>query len=262
MTWIQSALAALALILLGPGFALAAKPKPAPVRLLVPAYFYPAGDGLAAWKRLLSSAEKAPVVAIVNPDSGPGQRVDDNYSAVLRLAKTSQATLIGYVTLGYGKRPLSAVKADIDRWLDFYPGVAGVFLDEQPSQADQAPVALASFSYARRRFPNGLIVSNPGVVCAREYLGGNDGPSICVFEQGTGFDAFALPDWSSRFGPERFAVLIYNVQSADLMRQRFREALRKRAGLLYITDAPGTMPWGRLPSYWDDELTEAARAIP
>ncbi len=30
------------------------------VRILVPAYFYPAGDGLAHWDRLLADADKAP----------------------------------------------------------------------------------------------------------------------------------------------------------------------------------------------------------
>lgn len=61
----------------------------ASVRLLVPACFYPAGEGLTAWKRMMKSAAEAPIAAIVNPDSGPGK------------------------------------KADIDSWLHFYPEVQG-----------------------------------------------------------------------------------------------------------------------------------------
>ena len=37
-----------------------------------------------------------------------------------------------------------------------------------------------------------------------------------------------------------------------------RDALRTRAAYVYITDAAGPMPWGRLPSYWADEVAEAA----
>lgn len=99
-----------------------------PVRILVPAYFYPSRDGLTAWKELLSSASAAPVVAIVNPASGPGRRVDPNYEEVFRLAKSSKATLIGYVTLSYAKRPAAEVKAEIDTWVKFYPRHSGDLL--------------------------------------------------------------------------------------------------------------------------------------
>ncbi|HVW00951.1 MAG TPA: spherulation-specific family 4 protein, partial [Planctomycetaceae bacterium] len=113
----------------------AAESNEAPIRLLVPAYFYPAGEGLVAWKKLIASAEQTPVVAIVNPDSGPGKRVDAVYHEIFQWAKPSKIKLIGYVTLSYAERPISAVKADIDSWLHFYPEVAGIFFDEQPSQA-------------------------------------------------------------------------------------------------------------------------------
>src|SRR5262245_23596988 len=98
--------------------ATADEPTKAPaVRLLVRAYVYPARDGLAAWKQLLESANRTPIVVIVNPASGPGRRVDSNYEEVLRLAKSSKATLIGYVTLTYAKRPVEEVKTDVDTWL-------------------------------------------------------------------------------------------------------------------------------------------------
>ena len=48
--------------------------RPAGPRLLVPAYIYPANDGRKDWQRLIAAASKVDVVAIVNPDSGPGSR--------------------------------------------------------------------------------------------------------------------------------------------------------------------------------------------
>ena len=50
-----------------------AKPR---TTLLVPAYFYPAGDGLQHWDDLLAAADRVPIVAIVNPASGPGKAAD------------------------------------------------------------------------------------------------------------------------------------------------------------------------------------------
>ena len=46
-------------------------------------------------------AGEAGVVAIVNPASGPGKRVDANYTKVLEQAKKSKVTLIGYVSTKY-----------------------------------------------------------------------------------------------------------------------------------------------------------------
>jgi hypothetical protein len=252
-------LGALAIGLLLSSTACAADP---PVRLLVPAYFYPAGEGLKAWERLIASAAKAPIVAIVNPGSGPGTAVDANYRTVFERARGSKITLIGYVTLGYAKRPVAAVNADVDRWLTFYPEVQGIFFDEQPSGAEGAPFAAECFAYARRKIRDARIVSNPGVVCAVDYLKDEGSPTVCLFEHETGIDAYQPPDWAARFGSDRFAVLLYRVAGADGMRRSLRAAARKRAGFLYITDAGGANPWDRLPSYWDDEVAELNRITP
>jgi hypothetical protein len=121
---------------------------PAPVRLLVPAYFYPSGQGLKSWEQLLAAAGKTPIVAIVNPASGPGKQVDEHYRALLLRARRSKLTLIGYVTLGYARRPVADVKADVDRWLSFYPEIGGIFFDEQPSGPEHAAFAADCFAHA------------------------------------------------------------------------------------------------------------------
>ena len=234
--------------------------KPAaPVRLLIPAYFYPAGSALKDWKRLFEAARTVPLAAIVNPDSGPGKRADANYKDIFSRARNTKLTLLGYVTLSYGKRPISAVKADVDSWLYFYPEVQGLFLDEQPSQPEFAPFALEVFAYVRGRLGNGLMVTNPGVPCAPEYLAGRDAPVACLFEHETGFSSFQIPDWARAKGADFVAMLFYHVKSADLMRTTLADATRKGAGYCYITDAPGPNPWDRLPTYWQQEVDEAAR---
>ena len=234
-----------------------AQDRPAqPIRLLVPAYFYPADDGLKDWKRLLDAAAKTPIAAIVNPDSGPGKRQDANYKELFRLARGSKITLVGYVTLSYGQRPLSAVKADVDSWLLFYPEVQGIFFDEQPSQAELAPFALESFAYARTKLGGGLMVTNPGVPCAQEYLIGRDAPTACMFEHETGFDRFQLPDWARTSEPRSIAVLRYHLKTTESMRRTLTDCIAKGAGYLYVTDAASPAPWSRLPTYWEEEIGE------
>src|SRR6188472_3289292 len=102
----------LGVLALALGFSLtatAANP-PEKMRLLVPAYFYPAGKGEKDWERLLAAPEEAGVVAIMNPASGPGRRIDPNYTQILEQAKKSNVTLIGYVSTSYGKRKTEDIK--------------------------------------------------------------------------------------------------------------------------------------------------------
>ncbi|MDB5311255.1 MAG: sorting domain protein [Gemmataceae bacterium] len=257
LTWcFPIAVAALAAVFPAQPCPAADPPTPAAVqpRLLVPGYFYPTGDGLKTWKVLLDSAAKVPTVAIANPDSGPGKVADPNYVELFKLARGSKATVIGYITFSYGKRPLSAIKADVDSWLHFYPDVGGIFFDEQPSAPEVAGFAVEAFAYARSKIANPVLVTNPGTVCAREYLASKDSPVACLYEGKDGYDKFQPPDWAGRVPAERFAVLVYNVRTADGMREALKKAAEKRAGYVYVTDADGPMPWGRLPTYWADEL--------
>ena len=229
------------------------------VRLLAPAYFYPAGEGLKSWEKLITSAAKAPVVAIVNPDSGPGKRRDPRYAELFVRAKNTPITLIGYVTLSYAERPLSAVKADIDSWLHFYPDVQGIFFDEQPSQAEHANFAQEAFVYARHQIKQGVFVTNPGVPCAQEYLAGHDAPAACIFEHHAGFEQFQPPDLLAAKRSQRLAVLVCQVKSADEMRKTLQLAMQKGAGYVYITDAASPVPWDRLPGYWSEEIEAVAQ---
>ena len=69
-----------------------------------------------------------------------------------------------------------------------------------------------------------------------------------------------LPAWTSRYGADRIAALPYKVSTAEQMRACLHGAVRKGIGYLYITDAEGPMPWGRLPRYWDAEVAAVLEA--
>jgi len=237
-------------------FAQAEEPE---LSLLVPAYIYPGGKGLKDWDRLIAAADRVPIVAIVNQDSGPGKHLDEHLRAVLERARRSKLTLIGYVPLTYAKRPVADVKADVDRWLSLYPGVlSGIFFDEQPSGPEGVPFVAECAAYVRRRIKNARIVSNPGTICAPEYLAIAGSPTVCVFESKTGIDAYRPPPWRTKFRPGQMAVLLYDVQTADAMKRSLKEMVRKRAGYVYVTDDSGANPWDRLPSYWDEEVADVA----
>ncbi len=229
------------------------------LRLLVPAYFYPASKGLTHWDNLLAAADKVPIVAIVNPASGPGRRVDPNYVAIFDRAKQTKIRLIGYVSTSYAKRTIADVQADVDGWLKLYPGIQGIFFDEQTSAAEHVPYYAALYKYVREEKKLSLVVTNPGTVCDEAYLSHPAADVVCLFENRTPFTADRLPEWSAKYAAEHVAVLPYNVQSADAMRACLRTAAARNVGYLYVTDDSGRNPWDRLPTWWTEEV-EAVRA--
>jgi hypothetical protein len=173
-------------------------------------------------------------------------------------ARGSKLELIGYVTLGYAKRSAAEVKADVDRWMEFYPGITGFFFDEQPSGPEHAAFARDCFAHARSRLPGARIVSNPGVPCDAAYAEGEHPLILCLFEHESGFAKFRIPEWARQRSPELFATLHYHANSAEAMQALVAESLARNAAYVYVTDASGANPWDRLPSYWNEEVAEVA----
>ncbi|WP_165221760.1 spherulation-specific family 4 protein [Aquisphaera insulae] len=230
------------------------------LRLLVPAYFYPAGEGLNDWRRLAAAAAKVKVVAVANPDSGPGNQRNPDYARAIREAHDAGIVVIGYVNTRYGARPVAEIQADLDRWVEFYPPIGGFFLDQQSTDARKAPAYIEIRDAARRKIKDALVVNNPGTTCDEAYITRQCSDATCVFADFQGFTDFKLPSSYGHRDPSRFAALAYQVKGADAMRQVVHGAILKRIGYLYVSDTPkGDNPWGRLPSYWEDEVNEIHR---
>jgi hypothetical protein len=228
--------------------------EPSRPRLLVPAYFYPEGEGLRQWDRLLSSAAEDEVVAIVNPASGPGRRADPNYVAILERSAGTRLIPIGYVTTSYARRPVEEVKADVDRWVELYPEIRGIFFDEQASGPEHVDYQASLYEYVKKDRRLELVIANPGTGCAEGFFRRATADSTCLFEGPRRRESLRFPGWAAGYPASRVAALPYEVESAGAMRDCVREAIRAGVGYLYVTDAGGSMPWDRLPRYWEEEV--------
>lgn len=232
---------------------------PVPMKLLVPAYFYPSGEGSKDWNQLIEAAARVPIVAVVNPATGPGASSNHEYAEVVRRARAAGVTVIGYVNTGYAKRPRAEVEAEIDQWARFYPEIGGVFLDAQASEAEHAGYYAALRDLVRNRIKEALVVTNPGTVCAEAYVSRSTSDVVLLFENRHGFDEFSLPPWANRYPPGRFAAIPYTVPTAGRMRDALQKAVLKGIGYFYATEGDLPNPWGRLPSYWAEEVEAVVR---
>jgi hypothetical protein len=233
-----------------------------PLTILVPAYFYPVEQGLEDWNRLIKASHQVSITAIVNPASGPGKEVDPNYIKVFELAAKEPVTLIGYVTTSYCKRPIEDVKADVDRWLKFYPNIVGIFFDEQASGAEFVEYQATLYKYVRVDKKRQLVITNPGTVCAEGFLSKPATDSVCLFEGPQPLDPKGLPVWSKNYKPMQIVALSYKVKTLDSMRECIHNAVGNNVGYFYVTDAEGANPWNRLPAYWDEEVAAFRTAKP
>jgi hypothetical protein len=229
------------------------------LRLLVPAYIYPGGDGRKEWQRLIDAASKVEIVAIANPNSGPGEERNLDYAAVFTEAGNQGIKLVGYVSTDYGKRADTEIKNDVDTWLRFYPQIRGFFFDQQPRESRHAVHFAELRDYAKGKLRDALVITNPGVPCDQAYLDQAVSNVTCIFVNYQGFPQFELPATLQAFDPARFAAMPYDIADAETMRSVVKDAIIKRIGYLYISDAKPPNQWGKLPVYWEAEVDAVSR---
>jgi Spherulation-specific family 4 len=249
----------------GPQIDIADPPRASPasasrrLRMLVPAYIYPTGEGRKEWRRLIDAASKVEIVAIANPNSGPGNERDLDYAAIFTEASNQGVTLVGYVATNYGARPQAEIRNDVDTWIRFYPQIRGFFFDQQPRERHDAGHFAELRDYVKRKIRDPLVITNPGVPCDEAYLAQAVSNVTCIFVNFQGFDQFDLPATLHAYGPSRFAATPYNIPDVETMRKVVKEAIIKRIGYLYISDAKPPNHWGKLPAYWEAEVEAISR---
>ena len=202
------------------------------------------------------------------------------YRNVLVDSYVKGVKVVGYVSTKWGSRPIDDVLADIDSWKRDWPGISGVFLDEQTTgcsthcfmQAEPAPrLALEKLDYYEQIRAHTItvfgdtsnpagdprVVTNPGTFGETPddlefYLGDNDSVTVAdimLIHEKTELETLIMPDWAENYSPGRFAALAHQIPEWNL------EVGRQigPVGSFFITDdgADGN-PWNSLPAYWTE----------
>lgn len=212
---------------------------------IVPLYTDP-GD--QSWTAIMTAKKAHPtvdVVAIVNPDNGPGSKVDSSYTKGIDALIAAGVVPIGYVSTQYTDRGEPAVKAFIDSWSSFYPHLQGIFFDEQSDNASDAPFYADVGAYAKGKGLN-LTVGNPGTAVPSAFLTALDVMLI--------YESKGLPKASSLAGDAanrtHFGVIPYGA-SYDAT---FVAAAKGGVRYIYATSDDLPNPWDSLTPYFDQLL--------
>lgn len=242
------------------------RPRPEPMGVLVPAYFYPSAS--SDWNTLTASAAAHPsvaITAIMNPNNGIFSSADANFTRATTQFVDAGGTVLGYVYTRYGKgsRSLADIKANIDKYLQFYgrERIGGIFLDEMASDTSKLDFYREIYRYIKGIDPSLRVVGNPGLIPTAGYAGVAD--TLVSFE-GTAadyqkFDPRTQNAWLYTYTNRTQAMLTHNTATCGAMQGAVQAAAsaRNNTGWVYATErefnyATGVgNPWAALPTYWD-----------
>src|SRR5215510_14169449 len=71
--------------------------------IMIPLYTYPTDGTWAAVIQARAAHPKVPILAVINPNSGPGTSKSSDYATGIGNLQTAGVTVIGYVPTGYAK---------------------------------------------------------------------------------------------------------------------------------------------------------------
>lgn len=248
--------------------------------VFVPGYSYPqrwAGGDNRYWQAIEDAgAQKVPFV-VVNPNSGPGDSVSNDYTQQLAALDAKGIKYIGYVKHNRQQRDIKEVAAEIDAWYKFYPGIKGMFFDETHNESNPTQTCYIAnlYNYMKVKHPGSIVVHNPGTrlrnesivpygdifmvaeTSANEYL--NDPyldmnhPDAQPFEKNP---ANAPKIWHA----------VHDVTSVAEQDRVLEVAKQRNAGWVYFTSdsltAGDSNPYNNLSSYFTDHVNKASAMPP
>ncbi|MGA2874718.1 MAG: spherulation-specific family 4 protein [Nitrososphaerales archaeon] len=214
----------------------------APTGVMIPLYSYPGSEWNVVEQAKLAHPS-VPIVAIINPDNGPGDSRDPKYVAGVNNLRSAGVTVLGYVYTSYGARDSASVTADINAYKSWY-NVSGIFFDEMSNVQGNAAYYLALSTYAKS-IGFEFTVGNPGGTVPTSYIGSVD--CIVAYENEGLPNISSVASTESSFSKNSLAAISYGVNSLSTS---YTNSASNYVGYIYVTDAGLPNPYSELPAYF------------
>jgi len=202
-------------------------------------------------------AQANPTVSFLftaNPNSGPGTLPRLEIQENIRIIKeaNNNVKILGYVFTKYGARSLAEIKADVDKYKDWYD-VDGIMWDEVSSNISTLAYYTEITNYARSK---GLsyIRGNPGNAVPEQFIQLFDVTSINENSSLLSETQLKVITYNGKYKKEKFNYLAHSISSLDTT--WFKMACNY-VGSIYITDklgGDGNNPWSLPASYLQQEI--------
>lgn len=227
-----------------PAPAPAPAPSATPAGTIIPLYSYPRPG---AWDAVIAAKKaypKVPIMAVVNPNSGPGWSADSAYMTSIAQLINAGIKVIGYVPTGYGTRPAADAQADMKRWRSLYPAVTGIFFDEMQNKTGWESYYKSLTAYAKSHGFD-LTMGNPGASSIPSYVGTVD--LIFVYENVGYPNPTSFAGWHTQYDKRNFAVIPHSV---PYFSRSFVTGVRQYIGYIFIQNDTMPNPWDTVPPFF------------
>jgi Spherulation-specific family 4 len=221
--------------------------------IVIPLYVYPSNS--TSWNALTDAKENfpnVPLVAVVNPDNGPGSLVDGNYLQGIANLKKSRILVLGYISTRYGRVNLKEAARQVLQYQQWYD-LDGIFFDEMSSVSGFEDYYSELSSYAKDL---GLSVTfgNPGTSVSPSYFGTVD--TIIVYEN-RGYPRIeAIRSVSSKkFDKLSFGIMAINVGPPS---SKYLIEVSRNLGFVYFTNGDLPDPYSSITPYLNETLSALA----
>src|SRR6267143_1384422 len=97
--------------------------------IVIPLYTYPTDGSWAATLQARNAHPNVPIIAVINPNNGPGGSSDSNYVQGVKNFQAAGIIVLGYVATGYASHAMSNLDAQINSYKSWYK-VNGIMFDE------------------------------------------------------------------------------------------------------------------------------------
>ncbi len=205
-------------------------------------------NNVHSWQPLINAKHSHSTVdvwAIINPNSGPGDKSLPEYVNGIKLLKNAKINVLGYVATNYGAKSAESVKSEIDKYIHWYT-IDGIFFDEMAydNNAQHFSYYKNISSYAKGKSLT-KTVGNPGTETLKAYVGSVD--TIVIYESDKGFpNETQYGGWHKDYPKSDWAVLSYNISSLDS--NKVKDA-KNFVQYIYVTDDKLPNPWDTIPYY-------------
>src|SRR2546425_10363995 len=221
--------------------------------LAIPLYTYPCFTATqCTWTTVIQARQaypSVPLLAVINPNSGPGRTKDPNYVQGIKNLQDAGVVVLGYVWTGYGRVSLSKVESQVSSYKNWYT-VNGIFFDGMAYITGKEGYYSTLNSYVKSLGMT-YTMGNPGTTTLTSYIGTLD--SIIIYEDaGTpSLSYLASATFYPSYSKSNFGFLAYSVPSLDTS---FDTSASTYVQWMYITDDGLSNPLDTLPPYFMTEV--------
>src|SRR3989441_550086 len=225
-------------------------------------YLNPGTNGIN-WQPLIAAKQahpRVPIIAMINPSSGPGTSYDSNFNAGINNLRAAGIIVLGYIGTKYCAMTLSTAEGQIDTYHSFYK-LDGFLFDEMKNTSGCESYYSTLTNYAKSTYGDTLIIGNPGTSTIQSYVGTVD--NIIIYESQGLPSISTLQSRTFGLAKSGFCFDAYGISTLD---PTYAAQASQYVGCMQITDDSGSNPYDTLPSYLSSEIaaldTGSSSALP